>query len=414
MIANLMLDKVRSSSSTPGDRGFFDGKPTRKTQTEHFKAIDGLRAYMAWWVVCQHLLQASGIIKIYDYPVLKLLTMGGLAVMVFVIISGFVIAHLLLTSEENYGEYIVRRFFRIYPIYLVAILLALALREQYYTFIASAPWAAPSAQVAFMEQQQELPVHIALHVTLLHGLVPNAVLPHSVEAILAPAWSLSLEWQFYLLAPLFVSALFQRGRAAQIAVFVLALIAMSATYAMNPASQWQFPAFLPLTIGFFAAGIMTRFLFGGVPRGMLVLPAILAGLNFAFYAAVSDYGSVLLPFLPLAIWFVVAIFCYRRISDLTSPLDRLFALVLESRAIVNMGRWSYSTYLLHGPIFLVAFAAMHALGISMTEHAAFLALLLACPVIVFLSWASYRLIEAPGNTIGRNLSRRLRKPAPAS
>ena len=44
--------------------------------------------------------------------------------------------------------------------------------------------------------------HIPLHLTLLHGVVPEKLLPSSATAFLGPAWSLSLEWQFYLIAPL--------------------------------------------------------------------------------------------------------------------------------------------------------------------------------------------------------------------
>ena len=50
---------------------------------------------------------------------------GALAVNCFMIISGFVIFMLLDQKKEHYGFFILRRFFRIFPVYPVLFLLAL-------------------------------------------------------------------------------------------------------------------------------------------------------------------------------------------------------------------------------------------------------------------------------------------------
>ena len=52
-----------------------------------------------------------------------------LAVMIFVILSGFVITHLVVEKHEPYGPYLGRRALRIFPIYLFALLLASAPRS---------------------------------------------------------------------------------------------------------------------------------------------------------------------------------------------------------------------------------------------------------------------------------------------
>jgi peptidoglycan/LPS O-acetylase OafA/YrhL len=48
------------------------------------------------------------------------------------------------------------------------------------------------------------------HLFMMHGAVPNDVLPHSEYAFNMPAWSISLEWQFYLVAPLFIFVLLKQ------------------------------------------------------------------------------------------------------------------------------------------------------------------------------------------------------------
>ena len=54
------------------------------------------------------------------------LRFGPEAVMLFFVISGFVIAYSVAQKEMKFREYFVRRFRRIYPLFLVALLLGAA------------------------------------------------------------------------------------------------------------------------------------------------------------------------------------------------------------------------------------------------------------------------------------------------
>lgn len=49
--------------------------------------------------------------------------------------------------------------------------------------------------------------NILAHIPLIHGLIPPSALPDAAAAFLGRAWSISTEWQFYLIAPQAVAAL---------------------------------------------------------------------------------------------------------------------------------------------------------------------------------------------------------------
>ena len=176
---------------------------------EYIAEFEGLRGLMAWWVVVGHMSQFAGFdgsqsnIPWYQYIVLR----GSVPVDVFITLSGFVIFFLLKNSKKfDYINFSVNRFFRIYPAFLVSFLLALITMPLVSTVVSS-PWADPSiiaAKIARLDStEKNIAIHIALHLSLLHGLIADQWLPFAGDSILGPAWSLSLEWQFYLVAPLF-------------------------------------------------------------------------------------------------------------------------------------------------------------------------------------------------------------------
>ncbi|HUN97489.1 MAG TPA: acyltransferase family protein, partial [Bradyrhizobium sp.] len=82
-----------------------------------FYSIEGLRGWLAWIVVLSHLVQTSDVYAHGLGP--AALRAGQMAVLVFIIISGFVITHLVTERPEPYGSYLIRRFMRIFPLFAV-------------------------------------------------------------------------------------------------------------------------------------------------------------------------------------------------------------------------------------------------------------------------------------------------------
>lgn len=311
--------------------------------------------------------------------------------MVFVIVSGFVIANLLIVKDEGFGLYISRRFLRIYPLYAAAIIFSLMVRDLYFEVVAQAPWADPAIAQSVIAERQSLLIHGIAHALLVHGVIPNNVLQNSLSSLLAPAWSLSLEWQFYLLAPFLMRALFHKRSWVQSATCALIAICVILAYQASPKDQWHYPAFLPLVIGFFIVGMATRIYLETRNFKAIALPAIVALINFGLYTSTYTGGNLATACLPLFIWAVTIL-----VTQTAMPANFILALphrLLSAPSMVNVGLWSYSTYLLHVPVFVTALAFAHALGVGFSSLAFLTVMLLACPVLLVASWASYHFFE---------------------
>jgi peptidoglycan/LPS O-acetylase OafA/YrhL len=165
--------------------------------------MDILRGLLASWVVLHHIVLSSG----FDqdaYPWRLLAHHGQEPVLVFFMLSGFAITRSLHTRPQRWSSFLIARLWRIYPVYLVA--LAIGAGAWWYadyrggTLLVDldrlhiAPW--PPAEVS------DRWLHVMLYLFQLHGVVPSAWLPHVDTSLVAPAWSLSTEFQFYAIAPL--------------------------------------------------------------------------------------------------------------------------------------------------------------------------------------------------------------------
>jgi peptidoglycan/LPS O-acetylase OafA/YrhL len=210
----------------------------------------GLRFFLALLVLFSHL----------NLPSPLGLNLGVIAVVIFYLLAGYVVQHLL--SQVFIGEGAIRAFYhdralRIFPQYLFAMLVA--------TFI----WAFLSPQTSFLAHSPTLWDWLA---NLL--IVPlNFYMFTGQDAftLIPPAWSLGAELQFYLLAPWLLLLVWFRRFLIIIVIFVFFAAQMS----------WLDSDVYGYRL---LVGVLFIFYLGAVLHQGYVKLILAVGMVFAFYA----------------------------------------------------------------------------------------------------------------------------------
>jgi peptidoglycan/LPS O-acetylase OafA/YrhL len=235
--------------------------------------------------------------------------------------------------------------------------------------------------------------HFLAHATLLHGVISDTVLPFSQYAFNMPAWSLSLEWQFYLVAPAIVSV--ARWPHAMVCVAIMIAVAEIAFHHRFFGSFEQ-PSFLLAVAGYFAVGVASRLVYSYI-AGTIRHPAAILSLVIVLLPLLDSWG------VPLLIWGLIITGLALHPSAQTSLFARIYRLALESPAAVYFGSRSYSTYLCHLQIISVSYW----LWLSLFSTApTFLGLsILTVPLTIVAAELLYRCVERPGIALGSRMAR---------
>jgi peptidoglycan/LPS O-acetylase OafA/YrhL len=327
-------------------------------------SLDGLRGIAASAVVFSHLP--------FFYPAMQSwmkVSVGDEAVAIFFSLSGFLMALLYSSRPVDAGNYLVHRFARIYPVYLVAVLFVAVLSMVYADYIQP-----------------------------LHGV--TQVLRHlAMLGSTGVFWSIPPEIQFYLFF-LLLWLWFQNPMRYQwIGVLVAALISIGA-YLGFPG-----PGILLLSkLPYFLFGALAGRLFvvqKTRPDGPLVGIAALALLIFFFLCRSLVPSETIFWGLTSALSATVTVYlaaCGNRISEA----------VLACRPLVFAGKISFSLYLFHVPIIFLGMRSLT--SVLSLELALGLSILFA----YLFAWASYTLIEDPSRRFLTGLWKNRQQAVPAA
>jgi peptidoglycan/LPS O-acetylase OafA/YrhL len=273
-----------------------------ENSNSHIAALDGLRGLAAIVVIVSHFTNGSGLFGgALGHGA------GQVGVMLFFCLSGFLMSHLYLDRPfdlDHVTEFARRRFARVVPLYILAVLVsyALAMPNVFHVVNAANLWS---------------------HLLFLKG-----------ESYL---WTVPVEIQFYVVFPLIWLGFRKVGNSS---IVWLAIVAAAIVWAGSPKAVPMLPYF-----AFFATGVAI---------GRVKLSQ---NLDLAFCVAIALF-VVSLPKLRLMLglppisegWTSPLYLLTVGALVLTSAHSRIAELVLGSSVGSYLGAISYSMYLGHVPI----------------------------------------------------------------
>lgn len=335
-----------------------------------------------------------------DGMLADVLSHGWIGVDFFFVLSGFLLSLPLVRVPGQvrhaafWRQYMGKRWFRIAPPYFASIIVSLFL----------------VGQLSYLVTAKR---DMLLHVLYVHNLAPDSLM--SINWVY---WTLAIEFQFYLILPLFVLLFVRRSWPWALAACVAASVAWRAAF-YSPSDAvhtfWmanQLPGFL----GHFAFGIVAAKAYVEARSGLAWRRYVVPGAAISFVAVpllsfsrgmeslqASWMGSVLasatlrpalgIGFAALLMWLLQG-----------GPLVRS---VLSARPLQMLGEMSYSVYLMHVPI--ITFLVLQTP--TPTSFGAFAAYLMAGALLG--SAVFYILVERPSLRLKECLMR-ARAPRPTT
>src|SRR6202012_6071076 len=139
---------------------------------KRLECLDGLRGVLAVYVMLGHVAPFAMIPGWIAQP----LSHGGAAVDVFFILSGLVIVQSLESFGWRGRGFLIARVARTYPVYLAMLAVGVAVQALPVDF-SPMPWIAPGSQARDIWSggwPQAWLTEIAAHLTMTHGLLPDA------------------------------------------------------------------------------------------------------------------------------------------------------------------------------------------------------------------------------------------------
>jgi len=302
---------------------------------------------------------------VWFYPI----TLGWAGVALFFVISGFCIHYSYLRSGRfDARRFFWRRFWRIYPAYIVALAA--------FTAVARLDPTTPDGARLF-----------ASHALFFHNFSEQ-----DFFAINASFWSIATEIQLYLLYPFLLMMRSRLGLPWCLAVLFL----VGCGWRLASVAVWGLPDHL---IHWAWSGpLMTWFDWG---LGALVAERFHGGRR-----TFSRPGAWLIALIPLfavsTLYKPLTMFTFTLAAGISAvaldlSLQMQWRISLGMRLLAFIGTVSYSLYLWHQPLLFPMSRALTPL-VGWT-----LAWVAVVPLLILLSWCSYSLLERPGINLGERL-----------
>lgn len=164
----------------------------------YFRSFNGIRFIAALSVIIYHIEQTKMMYKFdnyFDIPFMHIL--GKLGVILFFVLSGFLITYLLMqeraeTKTISIKDFYIRRILRIWPLYYVIVLAGLFIMPQFHFF--DIPGWTDHMHSSFG-------LKVLLFMIFVPNIAQSLILP---IPYIGQCWSVGVEEQFYLIWPVLI------------------------------------------------------------------------------------------------------------------------------------------------------------------------------------------------------------------
>ena len=320
--------------------------------------IQALRFYAAFAVVLYHSRKLFTALGLEGDWFLESAKFGNAGVDVFFVISGYVMWHTTCNGERSVAssaDFVRRRLYRIYlgywPFYFLAAAVTLLIAER------------DPANIYWFKS------FFLLNPTIRHQ-------------VLGVAWTLSYELYFYAIFALLILISVTSARRAL--VFLLA-----ATLLLNlllPTNTWDLSFFVsPFLIEFFAGSLLAAYLSQCRSRLLLLACVVLVVVMVSWAVTLPRFHMHRVQGFGVAAMLIV-------LGGVLAENSRLY---VASRSWVFLGNCSYSIYLGHFVLLWVYMHVIRQCGAELSLPTAIVVYLSYLAVVILVSIASYRFVEAP-------------------
>ena len=387
----------------------------------HVLTLDSIRGIAAVTVVIHHVILMPTFLAAFpnrawiDWAFFR---SGGFLVDLFFVLSGIVMSLGYLQADFGHfslREFMLRRFARVYPLHIVMLLVLLLFRLARIGLGLVMAGVVVTAPAAFEVNNG---YSFFLNVFLLHSLGFVHYLNWN-----APSWSISVEFYTYLVFGLMLLAAqrfnslawFYFGAATLAIGSWLILTMVIATPQLDVQFDW---GLLRCFISFFL-GVLVVKAVQALPRD--ISPALQGAIQFAAVVATVAHVSLTEAY-PWVSYLAPVTFAVLLGSLLAFPKAAVVPRMLTIRPLLWLGQRSYSIYMVHAFVVLLAEYFVRAAGkqtVASLEAihpglAPTVNLLIVLGAVLALSQLTYRWVELPGSRLVRNFFHGAVEYSPAS
>lgn len=309
-------------------------------QKVYFPNLNGLRFIAAFLVIIHHTEQLKlkfGLENNWENPFIHI--SGRLGVLLFFVLSGFLITFLLLSEKQksnniNIRNFYIRRVLRIWPLYYFVVLIGLFILPEI-----------PLLEMP--KSTEELGDNFLLKLTLFIFMLPNlALVLFSPVPYISQSWSIGVEEQFYLIWPTII----KKSKKILRALILVIAFYWSVRLGLMLTSEFMFPESMlfKTLLNFLASFNIDCMAIGGIAayiyfKGYNNVLYVLFRKDFQYIVLISTLILLLLGVkMPYPIY--AGLFAIIILNAAINPRNIFH---LENGVFNFLGRISYGLYMYH-------------------------------------------------------------------